>query len=98
MRAMAGVDQRLGHDPDRVGEVDDPGLGCRVPAGQLRELEHDRHGAQRLGKSAGAGRLLADGAEPEGERLVQEARRLAADPQLDQDEVAPSIGGRRRRR
>ncbi len=49
---------------------------------QLGELEHDRDGPQRLCQPAGAGRLLADGPEAEGERLVDAgapaARRRAA--------------------
>ena len=82
-----GVEKRLGHDPDRVGEVDDPGARRGAPRGSLGEIEHDRNGPQRLGEAAGAGRLLADRAEPGRERLVDEARGLAADPQLDEHEV-----------
>ena len=46
--AVAGVEQAARDDPDRVREVDDPG----VVGGQLAhaggDLEHDRNGAQRL--------------------------------------------------
>ena len=84
---VALVQERLGDDADRIGEVDDPGAGRRATADQLGELQHDRHGPQRLGEAAGAGRLLADGAEPQGERLVEEPRVLSADAELDQDEI-----------
>ena len=90
---MAVVEQRLGDDPDRVREVDDP-RALRGPlGGPLGEVEHDRHGPERLGEPAGAGRLLADRAEPGRQRLVDEPRRLAADAQLDQHEVGAVDGG-----
>ena len=54
-----------------------PGAACC--AGELGQVEHDRHRPQRLGQPAGAGRLLADRPEAEGERLVEQAGRLAAD-------------------
>ena len=73
MRPVPRVDERLGHDADRVREVDDPGIRRGAAARQLGELEHERHGPQRLGQAAGAGRLLADRAEAEGERLVDAA-------------------------
>ena len=53
------------------------------------ELEHDGHRAQRLREAACPGRLLPDPPEPVGDRLVGEASRLAADAQLDHDEVRP---------
>ena len=89
---MARVEQRAGDDPDRVREVDDP----RVRGGELPhalgDLEHDGHGAQRLREAAGAGGLLADAAAGERHRLVREPRRLAADPDLDEDEVGAVEG------
>ena len=90
-RAMPRVEQRLGHDPHRVREVEDPGVGRAASRGLLGDLEDERDRPQRLREAAGTRRLLADRAEPVGERLVDEPRRLAADPQLDQRE-------RRRRR
>ena len=84
---MAGVEQRAGDDADRVGEVDDPGARRRALAHALGDLEHDRHGAQRLREAAGAGRLLPDAAAGERQRLVGEPRLLPADPDLDQHEV-----------
>ena len=53
----------------------------------LGDPEHDRHGAQRLAEPAGAGRLLPDAAAGERHGLVREPRLLAADADLDQDEV-----------
>ena len=90
-RAMALVEQRPRDDPDRVREVDDPGVGRLAHA--LGDLEHDRHGAQRLGKPAGAGRLLADAAARRAERLVGEPRLLAADADLDEHEVGAGNRG-----
>ena len=86
-RAVAGVEQRAGDDPDRVREVDDPRAGRGPFPGACRDLEHDRHRAKRLGESPGSGRLLPDTAAREGHRLVPEPRGLAADPDLDQHEV-----------
>ena len=90
--AVAGVEQRARDDPDRVREVDDP----RVRGGELPhalgDLEHDRHGAQRLREAAGAGRLLADAAAGERHGLVREPRGLAADPDLEEDEVGAVEG------
>ena len=70
-----------------------PGAARRAAA--LREVEDDGHGPQRLGEPAGAGRLLPDEPEPVGQRLVHEARRLATDPQLDEDEIG-AVDARRR--
>ncbi len=53
----------------------------------LRDLEHDRHGPHGFGEATGAGRLLADAAARRRDRLVAQPRRLAADPDLDQDGV-----------
>ena len=86
-RAVAGVEQRARDDPDRVREVDDPGVVRRQRAHALGDLEHDRHGPQRLREAAGAGRLLADAAAGERDRLVAQPRRLTADADLDQHGV-----------
>ena len=97
-RAVAGVEQRAGDDPDRVREVDDPRVRRGALAHALGDLEHDGHRAHRLGEAAGAGRLLADAAARERHRLVREARRLAADADLDEHEVgAVDARGRGRR-
>ena len=66
--------------------------GADELAHALGDLEHDGHRAQRLGEAAGAGRLLADAAAGERHRLVREPRRLAADADLDQDEVGAVDG------
>ena len=50
--SMAGVDERLRDDPDRVREVDDPGTGCASPPGELGELEDQRNGPERLGEAS----------------------------------------------
>ena len=53
-----------------------PGAARR--ADELREVEHDRHGPERLGEAAGAGRLLAD--EPEAWGSVSSTSRAAWPP------------------
>ena len=92
---MALVQQGLRHDPDRIGEVDQPraaiGTGCHL----LGQFEHDGHGAQRLGQPPGSRRLLTQAPVPDRERLVDVARRLAPDAQLDDDEVGPLQRGMR---
>ena len=85
-RAVPRVEERAGHDPDRVRKVHDPGVRLREGLHLLRDLEHDRHGAHGLGESTGARRLLADASAGEGDRLVPQPRRLAADAQLEEDE------------
>ena len=86
-RPVALVEQRLGHDPHGVREVEDPRAGCRPSRRRLRELQDHRHGPQRLGEPAGAGGLLADRPERRRQRLVDQPGGLAADPQLDDHEV-----------
>ena len=86
-RPVPGVEQGAGDDPDRVGEVDDPGARRRPAGGALRDVQHHRHRAQRLGEAAGAGGLLADAAALQRKRLVADPGRLAADAQLDQHDV-----------
>ena len=51
-----------------------------APGGLLGDVEHDRHRPQRFREATRPRRLLADGPEPRWQRLVHEARRLAADP------------------
>ncbi len=86
-RAMAGVEQRAGDDPDRIGEVDDPCVVGGELARALRDSQHDRHRPHRLREPAGAGRLLADAAARGRDRLVAQPRCLAADADLDQHRV-----------
>ena len=88
-RAVAVVQQRARHDPHRVGEIDDPGVVGGALARTLGDLEHDGHGSHCLRQPAGAGRLLSDAAAGGRDRLVPEARRLPADPDLDEDGVGP---------
>src|SRR5438477_4414872 len=84
---MAVVEQRLHHDADGVGEVDQPRAGSAAALGFLGDIEHDRHGAQCLGESSWTGCLLSDATELEGQGFVDKARGLAADPELDDDEA-----------
>ncbi len=85
---VAIVQQRPRDDPDRVGEIDDPGpVGGDLPSAP-RDLEHNRDGSHRLRQSAGAGRLLSDAAAERGGLLVMQAGGLAADADLEQDRVS----------
>jgi hypothetical protein len=89
---VAPVEQGLGDDPDRVGEVHDEGPGG-APAGRLLgEVQHHRDRPQGLGEPARPGRLLADAAELQRQGLVDQAHGLAADPQLHDHEVGPVHG------
>ena len=88
-RPVAGIEQRLGDDPDRVREVDDPGVGRAPTVDVLGERQDHGHGPKRLGEATRPNRLLADAAEPVGERLVGEPGGLAPDPELDEDERRP---------
>src|SRR5918993_404778 len=56
---------------------------------ELRQTQDDRDGAQGLGKAPRARRLLTDDPEVERQRLVDEAGRLAPDPELQEDEGGP---------
>src|ERR1017187_3612677 len=82
---MPAVQQRAGHDADRVGEVDDPCTGRRVLARTLRDVEDDGYRSQRFGEATGARRLLADATAFEWPALVAMAGRLPANPQLQDD-------------
>ena len=88
-RAVPGVQQGAGHDADRVGEVDDPGPGVGPLPGPLGDVQHDRHGPQRLGQAARAGGLLADAAALQRPGLVPLPGGLAADPELEQYGAGP---------
>ena len=85
--AVPGIEQRARDDPDRIREVDDPGSRRRELPYPVRDRQHHRHRPESLREPAGAGRLLADAAARERDGLVREARLLAADANLDQDEV-----------
>ena len=86
------VQQGLGDDADRVGEVDEPCAGGATAHRLGGQLEHDRDGAQGLGEAARARRLLADAAELQRQGLVHQAHGLAADPELDDHEVGAVDG------
>ncbi len=84
---MARVEERAGHDSDRVREVDDPGVVRGELADAFRDPEDDGDRPHRLGEPAGACRLLPDAAARQRHGLVREPRLLAADADLDEDEV-----------
>jgi len=84
---MTGVAEGLADDPDRVGEVDDPGTGRRAALDRGGQLEDDRDRPERLGEAAGPDRLLADEPELGRQRLVAETRLLTADAELDEDDI-----------
>ncbi len=67
--------------------------GSRASCRALGDVKDDRHRPEGLGKAAGTGRLLADRAVARWEGLVEIAGGLAADPELDEDEVGAVEGG-----
>ena len=87
--SVTAVQERLRHESRGVGEVDEPGARSTAASGLLRQLEHHRNGAERLGEAARSRRLLADGAEPPRDRLVRQTCDLAPDPELHDHEVGP---------
>ena len=91
--AVPGVQQGPGDDADRVGEVDDPGVGRRARPHPLGDVQHDRHRPQRLGESAGPGRLLADAAALQRPGLVAVPGGLTADSKLQKHGARPVDGG-----
>ena len=91
-RAVARIEERPRDDPDGVREVDDPGAVGRELARPVGDREDNGNRAQRLRQAARAGRLLADAAARERDRLVGEPRLLAADADLDEDEVGAVEG------
>ena len=90
-RLVAVVEQGARDDSDGIREVHDPRV-IRELAHALGDVEDDRHRAQRLREPASAGRLLADAAAEERRSLVAEPRRLAAHPDLDENEVGAFDG------
>ena len=84
---MTLVEQGLRHEPRGVGEIDNPCVGSPDLRRPLGDLEHDGHGSERLGEASGPGGLLADEAEPEWDRLVEEPRLVPADAELHDHEV-----------
>ena len=89
---MLPVEQRLRDDADRVGEVHDPGVRRGARPREIRQLEDDGNGAQGLREAARTGGFLPDVAEARRNRLVEQTCSLAADPQLDDDEVGAVQG------
>ncbi len=87
--AVPGVEQCSRHDPDRVGEVDDPRTVGPELAHTVGNLEHDGNRAHGLRETAGSRRLLPDAAARQRCRLVLQPRLLAAYTDLDEDEVGP---------
>ena len=85
-RPMAGVQECLRDDPDRIGEVDEPGPGRAAVRGLLGQLHDHGDGAERLGEPTGAGGFLADTTEAQRQCLVAQSGFLAAHADLRHDE------------
>jgi hypothetical protein len=77
---------RLRHHPDRVGEVDDPGLG-REPVDFVRISDHVRDGTRRHREAGRPDRLLADDPVALRRRLVEHAPLDAADADAREHEA-----------
>ncbi len=91
-RAVTRVQQCPGDNADRVGEVDDPCVLLSPFPDPGGHIEHDRHGAQRLGETARAGGLLADAAAFQWPGFVPVPGCLPADAQLQQHRAGPVHG------
>ena len=86
--AQSLPDQCLGHDSDRIGEVDEPGAGGKLGrfAGVSRE---DGDGAHGQGEPAGADRFLTGEAVLERDRFVLNTAREPAHANARNDERSP---------
>ena len=74
-RAMAGVEERPRHDPDRIGEVDDPGaVGGPLTHG-LGDLEHHRDSSHRLRDPPAP--VVSWPMQPQASGIVSSARRAS---------------------
>ena len=91
-RTRGVIAQRLHHDPDRVGEVDQQRLG-RDLLDQLPVPDHRGDRPQRHREPAGAGRLLAEHAVLQRHLLVDRPRAFL--PGTDRGEHEPGALDRR---
>ena len=82
---------RLGHEPRRIREVDEPCLR-RALCDPARELDHHGNGPQREAQAARPGRLLADDSLVERDALVDDAALEVADADRAEDEVGAVEG------
>ena len=85
--AVPVVEQGAGHDPHRVGEVDDPRLRCCAAPHLVCDVEHHRNRAKRFRKASRTGRLLAHAPTPQRNGLIEVSSSLTTDAQLQQDEI-----------
>ena len=91
--AVTMVEERAGHDADRVREVDDPRVVRAQPPHAVCDVKDDRHRAQRFREPAGSGRLLADAPTAQRDRLVGVPRGLSTDPDLEEHRGRAVDGG-----
>jgi hypothetical protein len=84
---MTFVEQGLGDDADGIGEVDEPGAGIAPLRRFLGQRQNGGNRAQSLGQAACPGGLLPEAPVTDRQRLIDMARRLSADAQLDDDEI-----------
>src|SRR5215218_4115068 len=87
---MTMIEQSTRHYSHWIGEVQNPGILVGEPGDPFRDLQDHRHGTQCLGESAGAGCLLANTATLQWKGLIHQTRRLAADPELDENHCSLS--------
>ena len=85
------VEQGFGHDPRRVGQVEQDGPGSQA-LDIASDLQRGSHRAQRAGKSARAGGLVADQAQAHGSFLIAHPGSQPTHPDLQDDEVGPGDG------
>ena len=84
-RPMTVIKQGARDDAHRIREIDDPGVIGGEPGHSLGDLQDHRHRTECLRQPASTRRLLADAAAPQGQAFIDRARRLTADPQLEQN-------------
>ena len=80
--------QRLGHEPGRIGETDEPRLG-RVPFDGPRLFDHHRNRAQRLRQPTKPGRLLPGNPALDRDPFVTRPGRRPAYPEAAHHELGP---------
>ena len=83
---VAVIQERAGHDADRVREVDDPRAGRAFPCAP-GDVDGDGDGTQRLREPARSGRFLPDASAFERDGLIADPGGLPADAELEYHDV-----------
>ena len=84
-RPVTVIQEGARDDAHRIREIDDPGVIGGEPGDPLGDLQDHRHGTECLRQPPSTGRLLADTATLQRQAFIDRARRLATNPQLEQN-------------